>query len=446
MAPALRRCLGPGAVTAQAVGTVGLTLTAVFNIPEAMRTAGEATWISYGLALVLMLLVGETLVLFRHLPGSSNGIAAYVAAGLGPRTGAVASWMLLLGYGAILMICLVFFGDFLEQLLQHLGWHGPRLVAYLLGGVGCLELTRRDVQLSTRTMLVTETISALIILAITLLIVRDGWGVSDLRALNPMADSAEQVRSGLMVAVLSFLGFESAANLGREALDPDRAVPIGIRTALLLAGGLFMVWGAFLPEGLGWLPEAARQGLDPLSALAEQLGRPGAGLWIKAGAVLCLFGSCLGSLTALTRLAYGLAEQRLLPSQLARVHPRYGTPAAALLALGVPLVLGGALVVSLNLTINQVFALFGGFTVLGFLLVYGLVAVSSLCVELPGASRLRRYLVGGTCLVAVTGMVTAYLCGVVGSQNRMLLTFVVLVLLGGVRALRMRPRSALELS
>jgi len=39
----LRRCLGPVAVTAQAVGTVGLTLTAVFNIPEAMRSAGSAT-------------------------------------------------------------------------------------------------------------------------------------------------------------------------------------------------------------------------------------------------------------------------------------------------------------------------------------------------------------------------------------------------------------------
>ena len=46
----LRRCLGPVAVTAQAVGTVELTLTAVFNIPEAMRSAGSATWISYGLA------------------------------------------------------------------------------------------------------------------------------------------------------------------------------------------------------------------------------------------------------------------------------------------------------------------------------------------------------------------------------------------------------------
>ncbi|MGA0162614.1 MAG: hypothetical protein ACO3JW_12250, partial [Vulcanococcus sp.] len=65
-APAgLRRCLGPMEVTAQAVGTVGLTLTAVFNIPQAMRGAGSATWISYALALTLVLLVSETLVLFR---------------------------------------------------------------------------------------------------------------------------------------------------------------------------------------------------------------------------------------------------------------------------------------------------------------------------------------------------------------------------------------------
>ena len=77
-APGLRRCLGPLEVTAQAVGTVGLTLTAVFNIPEAMRTAGAATWISYGLALLVVLLVAETLVLFRRLPGSPGGIAAYV--------------------------------------------------------------------------------------------------------------------------------------------------------------------------------------------------------------------------------------------------------------------------------------------------------------------------------------------------------------------------------
>jgi amino acid transporter len=435
----LRRCLGPIEVIAQAVGTVGLTLTAVFNIPEAMRTAGSATWISYGLALVVLLLVGETLVLFRQLPAGPSGIAGYVSAGLGARTGAVASWALLLGYGATLVACLLFFGFFLEQLVLHLGWPLPRLVAYLLGAVACLELARRDVKLSTRTMLCTETISALIILALTLVIVRDGWGRLDLRAINPLADSAAQVRSGLMVAVLSFIGFESAANLGPEALRPERAVPRGIRTALLIGGALFMVWGAFLPEGLAWLPAAARQQLDPLSALAQQLGVPGAGVVIKVGALLCLFGTCLGALTALARLAYGLAEQQLLPPALARVRSGSGTPDLALLSTGLPLLLGGALVVRLNLDVSQIFTLFGGFSVLGFLLVYGLVALASLRRPLPGNSRRRRWLVGGACLTAVSAMGVAYVSSVVGQQNGMLLCFAVLLLLGVLRVCWVRP-------
>lgn len=438
--PGLRRCLGPLEVTAQAVGTVGLTLTAVFNIPEAMRTAGSATWISYGLALVVVLLVGETLVLFRRLPGSPSGIAAYVGAGLGGRLGAIASWALLLGYGATLVACLLFFGFFLEQLLAHLGWPAPPLLAYLLGGLGCLELARRDVQLSTRTMLGTETLSALIVLVLTAVIVRHGWGAADLRAINPLADTPAQVRSGLMVAVLSFIGFESAANLGREALDPERAVPRSIRIAVLLAGVLFMVWGAFLPEGLAWLPAASRQSLDPLSALAERLGVPGAGLWIKVGALLCLFGTCLGALTALARLAYGLADDGLLPRTLVRVHPRYGTPARALLATGLPLVAGGAVVVQRHLSVSEIFGLFGGFAVLGFLLVYGLVALSSLQVPLPGNARCRRLLVGGACLVAVSAMGVAYVSSVVGQQNGMLLTFAVLLLLGALRVWRLQLR------
>ncbi len=431
-APAgLRRCLGPLEVTAQAVGTVGLTLTAVFNIPQAMRAAGSATWISYALALVLVLLVGETLVLFRRLPGRPSGIAGYVGAGLGARLGATASWALLLGYGATLVACLLFFGFFLELLLQYLGWPAPPLLAYLLGGLGCLELARRDVQLSTRTMLLTESISALIILALTVVIVRHGWGAPDLRAINPLNDTPAQVRSGLMVAMLSFIGFESAANLGREALDAERAVPRSIRTALLLAGVLFMVWGAFLPEGLAWLPAAARQSLDPLSALTEQMGIPGAGLWIKVGAMLCLFGTCLGALTALGRLAYSLAEVHLLPAALARVHPRYGTPARALLAVGLPLVAGGALVVQRHLNISQIFGVFGGFAVLAFLLVYGLVALASLRLPLPGNSRRRRLMVGGSCLVAVAAM--ADVSSVVGQQNGMVLSFAVLLLLGALR-------------
>jgi amino acid transporter len=139
----------------------------------------------------------------------------------------------------------------------------------------------------------------------------------------------------------------------------------------------------------------------------------------------------------LARLGFGLAEQRLVPAPLARAHPRYGTPAFALLVLGLPLVAGGAWVIQLHLTINEIFALFGGFTVLGFLLVYELVAIASLQVALPGNTRIRQLLVGGSCVAAVSAIALAYLSSVLGQQNGMLLTFSALMLMGVVRVSRM---------
>lgn len=325
----LRRCLGPLAVTTQAVATIGLTLTAVINIPEAMRTAGPATWIAYALALAVIVLVSETLVLFRRLPGGPQGIAGYVEAGLGARPSALASWVLLLGYGATFLACLTFLGADLDQLLQHLGLPAAGTAGFLVGGLACYGFARRDVQLSTTTMLVTEALSVLIVLGLTLLVLRQGGPAQDLRALDPAGDTAALVRAGLMVAVLSFIGFESAANLVAEALQPERMVPRALRVSVLTAGGLFLVWAVVLPEGLAWLPASQRYGLGAVSALADRLGQGGAGLWIRAGTFLCLFGSSLGSLNALGRVAFALAGQRLLPGRLGRVHPRHGTPAAA---------------------------------------------------------------------------------------------------------------------
>lgn len=426
----LRGSLGPLAVTAQAVATIGLTLTAVLNIPEAMRSAGRATWLSYAIALAAVLLVNETLVLFRRLPAGPGGIATYVAAGLGRRAAAGATWALVLGYGATLLACLAFFGFYLDRLLQHAGLSIAPALGFGLGGLACLAMARRDLQLSTRTMLLTEAISVLIVLAVTLLVLWRGGPQQDLRALDPIGDSAGAVRSGLMVAVLSFIGFESAANLGDEAREPERTVPRAMRCAVIAAGLLFLFWAVVLPEGLAWLPQAEQLGLDPVSTLADRLGQAGAGLWIKVGAFLCLFGSALGSLTALGRVSFALSCERVLPAGLARVHPRHGTPAAALSAVALPLFGLGAVAVQSGLSAEQAFDLFGGFSVLAFLLVYGLVAAASLRAPLPGCSRHRRLLTGGGCLIAVNAIGIGYLSSVVAEQSAMLLSFLLLMTAG----------------
>ena len=108
--PGLRRCLGPLAVTAQAVGTVGLTLTAVINIPQVAAGAGRSTALCYAAAFVVILLVSETLVLFQHQNPGADGIAGYVQLSFGRRLGQLGSWIRLLGYGATLVACLAFLG------------------------------------------------------------------------------------------------------------------------------------------------------------------------------------------------------------------------------------------------------------------------------------------------------------------------------------------------
>lgn len=175
-----------------------------------------------------------------------------------------------------------------------------------------------------------------------------------------------------------------------------------------------------------------------MALLAERLGWPGAGEWIRGGAFLCLFGSTLGCLNALGRITFNLAESGVLPHPLAQVHPRFRTPARALMAATVPLLLIGAGLELRGLSVHQVFDQLGGFAVLAFLLVYGMVAIGALTLALPGIPRLRRWLVAGGSLAAVVAVALGYLWSVLGQQTPMLISFAVLMLLGLALVLRRR--------
>ena len=83
-----------------------------------------------------------------------------------------------------------------------------------------------------------------------------------------------------------------------------------------------------------------------------------------------------------------------------------------------------------GVTASQAYATLGGFSVLGFLLVYGLVSIASLRRNLPGCSRERRWLVGSSSLVAVTVVAVGYLCGLMGQQKAIPISFVVLMAVG----------------
>ena len=438
MASGLRRCLGALPTTGQALATVGLTITAVINIPAALAAgSGRATWLCYAIALVAMLLVVETLVLFRRHPARADGIAGYVDAGLGRRPSTLAAWALFFGYGALFVGCLSFFAAYLASLLAALGLALPVLLLFGLGGAGALQLARRDVPVSATTMLVSETLSVLLVMALCGLVVLAASGGSS----PPPPPGAgpplgADVGAGLMAAVLSFIGFESAANLGEEVNQPQQAIPLALRASVLLAGGVFLFWAVVLTEGLSWLPLAVRQETDPLLALSDLLRWPLAGRLVELGAALSLFGTSLGSLTAMGRLGWVLARVEVLPAELATVNGRFGTPAKALAASALPALGLGAVLLLAGQTPQTLYNTFGGGAVLAFLLVYGLVALAALQQPLAGLATGRRRWTAGACLLVCTLVLLSYGQSLLQGQPALLGGSLAILAVGALRVQR----------
>ncbi|MFO0945157.1 MAG: amino acid permease [Planctomycetota bacterium] len=146
------------------------------------------------------------------------------------------------------------------------------------------------------------------------------------------------VGAGLSAFALSLLmgawcltGFEAAADLAEEIHQPKRVVPRVILTAALsssVAGALFLA-GLILcvrdPR------EAFRQENLVVSVLEESLGNTWMPLVMLVVAI-SIFACGVASMAATTRLVFSLARDNMLPFShpLKRVHPRWQTPAGAI--------------------------------------------------------------------------------------------------------------------
>ena len=119
------------------------------------------------------------------------------------------------------------------------------------------------------------------------------------------------LRLGLVLALFSFVGFESATTLGAEARNPLKTIPRVVIESAIIAGLFFMV--SAYAEVLG--SHAAGQDLgtshDPMHVLANIADIPVLGLLIDIGAAVSLFAGTLGCITAAARVLLLMSHKGL---------------------------------------------------------------------------------------------------------------------------------------
>jgi amino acid transporter len=144
-----------------------------------------------------------------------------------------------------------------------------------------------------------------------------------------------------ILLLFAYAGFENTAAAAGEFKDPKRDVPFALVTMITVVTLLYTLVQLV---ALGTLPDlAARVDGAPLADSAALVVGAWAGLVMTIGAAISIEGNAGNTMLSGPRYLYALAVDGYGPRALARVHPRYQTPAWAIVTQGV---LAGALALS----------------------------------------------------------------------------------------------------
>ena len=126
----------------------------------------------------------------------------------------------------------------------------------------------------------------------------------------------------VLVLIYAFVGFEAAVIPAGETKDPQKNMPFALLTALLFCAVLFIV---IQIVSIGTLPELAKSERPLADAAGNFMGSFGA-LFIAGGAIVSVLGNLNGGTLAASRIPFAMAEQKELPSILAKTHSKFKTP------------------------------------------------------------------------------------------------------------------------
>ena len=146
-----------------------------------------------------------------------------------------------------------------------------------------------------------------------------------------------------LLLLFAYAGFENTPAAAGEYRQPRRDVPVALLVAMAF---VTLVYSGVQVVSIGTLPGLAEAEAPLAEAARRFLG--GWGGWLMtAGAILSIFGNIGGTVLVGPRYLFALARDGFGPRVLARVHPRFRTPAAAILAqsaLSLVLALSGSFV------------------------------------------------------------------------------------------------------
>lgn len=310
--------LTPGLIFRQLNGSVGLSLL---------------VWLAGG---VLSLLGALTYAELAGCNPEAGGLYCFIRDGFGRITAFLYGWCLFLviASGSVGALARAF-SRYLAEIIPLSALASTIAAVAMIGVVTVVNVwgTRKSADLQNWTTLVK--VGLIVLLSAVLFAL--GRHASDL----PSGMGATQHGSNLlsnfglaMIAVLwAYEGWQFGTYSAGEVVDPQRNFPRAFLAGSLLLAGLYMIAVLAYLVALG---PAAATASDAIAATAVRvvLG-PWAGKFVALTILISTFSATNSVILTAPRVFYAMANDNLFFKKLAEVHPRFQTPAAAVITLGV---------------------------------------------------------------------------------------------------------------
>lgn len=374
-----RDILSPMETLAQSVSTIAPTTTPAATIPLVCALAGNGTWLAYLLATTAVLLVALCIARYARHSSSPGSLYTYAAMTLPPWLGATVAWSLLLAYVATGASVIGGFYHYANLLLRDATGHSySTVVLAVLVTTISIWIAYRDVKVSARMMLWIEAVSVtVIVVMVALLLVQHGWHC-DWEQLHLQGMTGGGLRLGLVLALFSFVGFESATTLGSEARNPLKTIPRAVIQSALLAGAFFTVCAYAEVLGFHAVGQDLGTSAEPMHVLARVCGVPLLGLLIDIGALVSMFAGTLACITAAARVLMRMANDGLAHSFFGTTHVHNRTPSRAVVLTGIAAAAPVAILAARGAGGLDVYGWMGSLATYGFIVAY-----ASVCFALP---------------------------------------------------------------
>ncbi|HBZ79698.1 MULTISPECIES: amino acid permease [Brevibacillus] len=340
---ALKKSLGAFDLTMLGIGAIVGTGIFVLTGVAAAEHAGPALVLSFVLSGLACVFAALCYAEFASTVPVSGSAYTYSYTAFGELVAWMIGWDLILEYGVASAAVASGWSGYAQGLLAGFGIHLPVALTNAfdtskgtiidLPAVIIIFVITLLLMKGTRESAKFNTVMVLIKVAVILLFLIVGIGYVKPENWSPfMPFGFAGVATGAATVFFAFIGFDAVSTAAEEVRNPQRDMPIGIITSLLVCTLLYIAVSLTLT---GIVPYDMLNVKNPVAFALNYVKQDWVAGFISLGAIVGITTVLLVMMYGQTRLFFAMSRDGLLPAVFSRVNPETQVPQKSTIIVGI---------------------------------------------------------------------------------------------------------------